>query len=84
MDDEKHMDLNKFMVKWKQKEITRKGMSYQRNEQISRNLTKLTISKHVNHIMFAKLRQKYNGHVNKYDMHLIPFINISHRSLQNK
>ena len=45
MDDEKHMDLNKFMVKWKQKEITRKGMSYQRNEQISRNLTKLTISK---------------------------------------
>ena len=68
MDDEKHMDLNKFMVKWKQKEITRKGMSYQRNEQISRNLTKLTISKHVN----------------KYDMHLIPFINISQRSLQNK
>ena len=77
MDDEKHMDLNKFMVKWKQKEITRKGMSYQRNEQISMNLTKLTISK-------QKLRQKYNGHVNKYDMHLIPFINISQRSLQNK
>ena len=56
MDDEKLMDLNKFMVKWKQKEITRKGMSYQRNEQISRNLTKLTISEHVNHIMFAKTK----------------------------
>ena len=28
------MDLNKFIVKQKQKEITTKGMSYQRNERI--------------------------------------------------
>ena len=49
------MDLNKFIVKQKQKEITTKGMSYQRNERIS---NELTISKHVDHIMFAYMQTK--------------------------
>ena len=45
--------MNKFIVKRKQKEITRKGMSYQRNERVSNNLMKLAICKHVYHVMFA-------------------------------